>query len=145
VVAVGAAAGHESPEALALGVAVGLVWGHVGGFSITWLRRLNATLVPREETRIPSPSRLAGLHVLTIGLDFLRGALVTAAGLVFGRYVVRGFAPIWPLDTASSVGLVLVGASVSLGILLRDFGGFRNHRVRFVAGLALGLLGARLL
>ena len=145
VVAVGGAAGHAGPEALALGVAVGLVWGHVGGFSITWLRRLNAGIAPREGGRVPSSGRLAALHGLTIVLDFARGALVTAAGLVVGRFVVRGLAPIWPLDTAASVGLVLVGASVSLGILLRDFGGFRNHRVRFVAGIALGLLGARLL
>ena len=145
VVAVGAAGAGAGPEALALGVAVGLVWGHVGGFSITLLRRLNADLVPDEGQPTPSAGRLTGLHLTTVGLDFARGALVTAAGLGVGGFVVRGMAPIWPLDTAASVGLVLVGASVSLGILLRDFGGFKSHRVRLALGIALGLLGARLL
>lgn len=143
VVAVGAAEAGAGAEALALGVAVGLVWGHVGGFSIAWLRRLNATLVPREGQPAPSAGRLTLLHLTTVGLDFVRGALVTALGLGVGSFVVGGMAPIWPLDTAASVGLVLVGASVSLGILLRDFGGFKTHRVRLVVGIALGLLGAR--
>ncbi len=145
VVAVGAAGAGAGPEALALGVAVGLVWGHVGGFSITWLRRLNAALVPHERQPPPSARRLMTLHVVTVGADFVRGALVTAVGLWVGVFVVGGMAPIWPLDAAASVGLVLVGASVSLGILLRDFGGFKNHRVRLVVGIALGLLGARFL
>ncbi len=145
VVAVGAAGAGAGPEALALGVAVGLVWGHVGGFSITGLRRFNAILVPQEGRPAPSAGRLTLLHLTTIGLDFARGALVTAGGLVVGGFVVRGMSPIWPLDTAASVGLVLVGASVSLGILLRDFGGFKTHRVRLALGIALGLLGARFL
>lgn len=145
VVAVGSAATTGGPGSLALAVAVGLVWGHVGGFSITGLRRLNASLVPAEDGPTPSASAVAWLHVGTLALDFLRGAAVVAGGLVFGRALVGALAPIWPLDAPASVGLVLVGAAVSLGILLRDFGGFRTNRVRLVIGIALGLLGARLL
>lgn len=145
VVAVGSAATTGGPGSLALAVAVGLVWGHVGGFSITGLRRLNASLVPAEGDPTPSASAVAWLHAGTVALDFLRGALVVAGGLVFGRTVVGGLAPIWPLDAPSSMGLVLLGAAVSLGILLRDFGGFRTNRVRLVIGIALGLVGARIL
>lgn len=145
VVAVGSAVTTAGPGSLALAVAVGLVWGHVGGFSITGLRRLNSSLVPAEGGPTPSASAVAWLHAGTIALDFLRGAAVVAGGLVFGRACVGALAPIWPLDAPASMGLVLVGAAVSLGILLRDFGGFRTHRLRLVIGIALGLAGARLL
>jgi hypothetical protein len=43
------------------------------------------------------------------------------------------------------MGLLLVGGSVSMGILLRDLGGFRRRSVLIVAGMALGILGARFL
>jgi mannose PTS system EIIC component len=145
VVAVGSCAGADGSGALAIAVAMGLLWGHVGGVSITWLRRVNGRLVPRDGAPPPSPSRLALLHLGTIGLDFLRGAGVVFSGLVVGRIVVGKLAPLWPLGPTGSMALVLVGASVSLGILLRDFGGFRDNRIRLAIGLALGILGARFL
>lgn len=145
VVAVGSSAGVDGGGALALGIAVGLVWGHMGGLSITWLRRVNGGLVPREDARISDPGRVALLHTLAIGLDFVRGAAVVLTGLVVGRTVVGELAEHWPLGPGGSVGLVLVGASVSLGILLRDFGGFRANRLKLAVGVALGLLGARFL
>lgn len=148
VVAVGSSAGLglDGGGALALAIGVGLAWGHVGGLSITWLRRVNGYIVPGEgRGRVPSPARVTALQVSAIALDFVRGALVVGVGLVLGRMTVTTFAPAWPLDVRGSVGLVLVGASVSLGILLHDFGGFRKNRVGFVIGVALGLVGARLL
>lgn len=145
VVAVGSCAGTGGGGAVALAIAMGLVWGHVGGLSITWLRRVNGRLVPRDGSPPMRASRLALLHLGTIALDFLRGAGVVFGGLVVGRIVVGRLAPLWPLGPTGSMGLVLVGASVSLGILLRDFGGFRGNRIRLAIGLALGILGARFL
>lgn len=145
VVAVGAGAGVGGAGTLALAVAVGLVWGHAGGWSITWLRRVNGRIVPTDDAAVPAPGRLTALHFAAVGLDFVRGALVTGLGLLVGGAVVRSLAPAWPLGPLASVGLVLVGAAVSVGILLRDFGGFREHRVRLAIGIALGLLGARFL
>jgi len=145
VVAVGSCAGVAGTGTLAMAIAVGLVWGHVGGLSIAWLRRINGRIVPAEDLAMPPPALVIRRHVTAIGLDFLRGALVTGLGLLVGRGVIRALAPGWPLGAADSVGLVLVGAAVSVGILLRDFGGFREHRVRLAIGIALGLLGARFL
>ena len=51
----------------------------------------------------------------------------------------------WPLNLSDSNGMLLVGAAVSGGILLRSLGGFRQRKVFFMAGLALGIIGARLL
>jgi hypothetical protein len=70
---------------------------------------------------------------------------MTFFGVLLGRAVVRGFGAAWPLDEASSTGLLLLGGAVSAGILVRDLGGFRRRRALLVTGMALGILGARLL
>jgi hypothetical protein len=61
-----------------------------------------------------------------------------------GRIVVR-VAGFWPLTEANTRGLLLVGATVSLGILLRGYGGLRRRGVLFAVGLSLGALGRMLL
>ena len=145
VVAVASAAGSSAPGALPLAVAVGLVWGQLGGFSITALRHLNARLVP-EPSRAPrGSSDVTAPHVLALLLDFARGAAVTLTGVVLGRAVIAGFGAAWDIAPATSIALLLVGGSVSAGILLRDLGGFRRRRVLLVTGMALGILGARFL
>ncbi|MSR19379.1 MAG: hypothetical protein EXR91_00155 [Gemmatimonadetes bacterium] len=144
VVAV-AAAGTGSPGALALAVAAGLVWGQLAGASITYLRRANARLVPDPGQGPTSTRRLAAGHLGAVLLDFVRGVVVTFAGVLVVRPLVGGLVASWPVPPGATFGLLLVGGSVSVGILLRDFGGFRRHRTAFVVGLALALLGARLL
>jgi len=71
--------------------------------------------------------------------------IVTVVGAGLGRLVVSALADSWPLAEAPSLGLLVVGGAVSVGILLHDLGGFRKRRVLFVAGLALGIIGARFL
>ena len=44
-----------------------------------------------------------------------------------------------------TLGLLLVGAAVSVGIMLQSFGGFQRRRVLFVAGLAGGMMMGLLL
>jgi hypothetical protein len=144
-VAVASAAVSVTPGALPLGVAVGLVWGQLGGLSVTWLRHANARLVP-QPTRAPRRSRdVTSAHALALLLDFARGATVTLSGLLVGRVVVGGFAAAWRLGPGYATGLLLVGGTVSAGILLRDLGGFRRRHALFATGMALGILGARLL
>ena len=83
-------------------------------------------------------------HLTGLGLDFLRGCLVTATGLLFGG-VVLYLAPLWPLGDADTRGLLLVGGAVSMGVLLRSFGGARRRGLLFATGLGAGLLGSVLL
>jgi mannose/fructose/N-acetylgalactosamine-specific phosphotransferase system component IIC len=145
VVAVASAAGSASPGALPLAVAVGLVWGQLGGLSITVLRHANSRLVP-EPSRLPrGPADVAAAHGLCLLLDFARGAAVTLSGVLLGRAVVSSVGAAWALAPTASVALLLVGGSVSAGILLRDLEGFRRRRTLLAAGLALGILGARFL
>ncbi|MDX1494823.1 MAG: PTS sugar transporter subunit IIC [Longimicrobiales bacterium] len=145
VVAVACAAPFEASGALPLAVAGGLVWGQVGGASVNLQRHLNARLVPEDAESGASVRRLSGGHLAAIFLDLVRAAAVTGAGIVTGRVVIGVFLERWPLSQETSVGLLLVGGAVSAGILLNDLGGFRRRKVWFTAGLAVGLLGSRLL
>jgi mannose/fructose/N-acetylgalactosamine-specific phosphotransferase system component IIC len=142
VVAV-ASASVSAAGAVPLGVAMGLLWGQVGGITVTGLRRLNARLVPEPGSQWPE--RVVGAHLGAMTVDFLRGTLVTLAGVASGRAAVRAFSGGWPLDLADSNGLLLVGGAVSGGILLRSLGGFRRRGLVFAAALALGVASARLL
>ncbi|MDH3207112.1 MAG: PTS sugar transporter subunit IIC [Gemmatimonadota bacterium] len=145
VVAVAATAVTDSAGALPLAVAVGLVWGQLAGLSVTLMRQLNSRLVPEPGQRSSSPRDIWTAHLGAVLVDFARGALVTFLGVIVGRAIVGGLQGPWALSPAGSVGLLLVGGAASVGILLRDLGGFRRRRTVFVAGVALGIIGARFL
>ena len=143
VVAVATALSLPGPGAVPLGVAVGLVWGRAGGMTISLQRRLNGRIVPGPGHA--DPGRVTFAHSLALGLDFVRGAVLTLVGVLVGRAVTGAAARGWPLGEADAVGLLLVGGAVSAGIMLRSLGGFRRRGLVFAVGLALGILGARLL
>lgn len=143
VVAVASAVALDAPGSIPVAVAIGLVWGQIGGFTIFLLRQVNGRIV--AESAPASPARVVGSHLGALALDLVRGAVVTLSGALVGRAGVRLLAPTWPLDGHASMGLLLVGAAVSGGVLLRSIGGFRRRRVLLATGLALGLVGARFL
>lgn len=145
VVAVASAAGASGAGALPLGIALGLVWGQLGGASITLLRQANSMLIPEPDDRPKGPRRLVVSHLEAVGLDYLRGAVVTLSGVLVGRLALGLLAASWPIPARASLGLLLVGGSVSAGVLLHDLGGFRLRKALFVGGMALGLIGARFL
>ena len=70
--------------------------------------------------------------------------VITGTGVAIGRVVVARVGASWPLGERESLALVLVGAAVSVGILLHDLGGFRKRRVLFAAGLALGIVAVKM-
>ncbi len=144
VVAV-AAAGAGSGGMLALAVAAGLVWGQIAGVSITWLRHLNARLVPDPSRGPASMRRVTAAHLGAIGLDYARGVVVTLAGVVVTRPHVQALAGAWPIPADDTHGLLLVGAAVSVGIFLRDLGGFTRHQIALATGFGLAMLGANFL
>ena len=144
VVASALAASSEHPGGMALGIAVGLVWGQIGAYSATVLRTANARLFPDPATDTVTAVAVVKAHLTGVLLDFLRGAIVTAAGLLFGGAVLY-LAPLWPLEEADTRGLLLVGGAVSLGVLLRSFGGVRRRGLLFASGLGMGALWSVLL
>ena len=145
VVAVATAVASDTAGALPIAIAVGLLWGQVGGFSITALRKANGFIVPEPADSRAGSARVVTAHLGAVGLDFLRGALITGTGVAIGRMLVARVGASWPLGQRESLALILVGAAVSVGILLHDLGGFRHRRVLFAAGFALGIVGVRFL
>ena len=144
VVAVACAAPFDGFGALPLAVAGGLIWGQVSGATVDAQRHFNARLMP-EAGEPQAALRVSRGHLLAILIDFLRGSVVTVAGIVTGRFLIGAFIARWPVGESGSMALLFVGGAVSAGILLNDLGGFRRRKVWFTAGLALGLLGGRLL
>ncbi len=133
-----------SPGALALGVGLGLVWGQVGAFTLTLMRGVNGRFVPEPTMGRITPSLVVRAHLGALAIDFFRGALVTGLGVTVGSFALP-LARFWPLSGPDTVGLLMVGAAVSAGILLRNFGGARQRGLLFLAGAVIGLLGGVLL
>jgi PTS system mannose-specific IIC component len=144
IVGAAVAAASDAPGALALGIGLGLVWGQIGGFTVTALRMANEHLVPDAALGPVTRHALVRGHLAAVALDFLRGFVVTLAGLLMGALLVR-VAELWPLTEANTRAFLLVGAAVSLGILLRGYGGLRRRGILFAVGLSLGALGRMLL
>jgi PTS system mannose-specific IIC component len=142
VAAATAVGGGDAPAVIPLAIAIGLLWGQVGGISISALRRLNGRFAPAGP-RV-SPGTIVRVHVAGLALDYARAALVTLSGLLMGGVLVATFSDAWPMGGVPSIALLLAGGAVSGGVLLRSLGGFRRRRTLFVAGMALGLIGARL-
>jgi mannose/fructose/N-acetylgalactosamine-specific phosphotransferase system component IIC len=145
VVAAVTAATHPGPGAFALGVGLGLVWGQVGGWTISVMRTVNGWIAPDASLRPLRPARVVAGHLLALTLDFVRGAVVTGVGIWFADHAVRRLAGRWPLGPDDTRGLLLVGAAVSTGILLRSFGGLDRRGLLFLGGLAIGVAGGLLL
>ena len=141
VVAAVTVAAHPGPGAFALGVGLGLVWGQLGGWTISVMRTLNGWIAPDPAVPVLPPARVVGGHLLAVLLDFARGALVTGTGVWVAGQAVARFAGDWPLGQEDTVGLLLVGAAVSVGILLRSFGGLARRRALFLGGLTVGVAG----
>lgn len=141
VVAATTVVAHPGPGAFALGVGFGLMWGQLGGWTINAMRTLNGWIAPDPEAPLLTPARVVGGHLLAVLLDFVRGVLVTGTGVWVAGLAVTRFAGNWPLGHEDTVGLFLVGAAVSVGILLRSFGGLARRRIIFLGGLTVGVVG----
>ena len=128
VVAVGVATALPGSGALPLGVALGLVWGQLGGLSVTLHRKANTRLLPRAGDALGAGG-LGRVLSLALTLDFLRAVVVTTTGLILGLSLLAPLADAWPLDEAGSRALLVVGGATSAGILLNDLGGVRARRV----------------
>ncbi len=144
VAAVATAAVSEGPAGLALAVAVGLVVSALGGLTIGVQRHLNGNLIARVEADGATPEGVELAHLTALFLDFLRGALVTGVAVVGGMWVAESVGGRWPLGDEATLGLVLVGASVHLGVLFRGFGGWSSRHRVFLLGVVAGVVGVYL-
>jgi mannose/fructose/N-acetylgalactosamine-specific phosphotransferase system component IIC len=130
---------------VALGVLVGFVWSRLGSGSVRLLRQLNGRLAPDPSRRVVSRNRIVWAHLAGIGMDFARGALLSAGGLAFGTWLARTIGDLWPLGMPATLGILVVGASLPAGAFVRSMGGWRRRAVFFVTGVLGFLVGSVLL
>lgn len=133
------------PGGLALGVAAALLLGYAGALTQSAQRHLNERWVPDPATRPVTDEAIVRGHWSSLAADAVRGFLLSLVGLWIVREAAPRISAVWPLDSAATRGLVLVGAFVSLGILGRALAA--RHRWVYLAvgvlvGLTLGIVGA---
>ena len=141
VAAVAVAVSLGGAPGLALGTALGLAVSDVGGMTIGVQRHLSSVVIGRVESESSPTVGLDVAHVTLIALDFVRGAFVTGLAIWIGRLLSGAFDSWWTWGYGPTVGVVLVGASIHLGALLRSFGGWRSRRILFMVGTVAGMLG----
>ena len=144
VVAVAVAFSAGGFAGLALGLVAGLAVAELGGMTVGVQRHLVAGLFDRIRRGSVTASKVNAGHLASVLLDFVRGTLVTAVGLGAGSLLSGVLASRWPLPYETTLALVMVGAFVHLGALLKGFGGWKSRRIVFVVGLLAGLVGASL-
>ena len=66
-------------------------------------------------------------------------------GVLIGTTAVGPSALNWPLGEAATLAMLLTGAGLAAGALLRNLGGVRKRGVVFALGLLAGFVGGFLL
>jgi mannose/fructose/N-acetylgalactosamine-specific phosphotransferase system component IIC len=126
-------------SALLLAIAFALLWERLTGASVVKFRELNDHVL-RAGSPPPTARSLQGRHLLTMVLDFLRGAIMCLMGGAIGAAIVRLTATSWPLGEPAAHGLLIAATVTVAAGALTIFGGWRERWRLFVTGLASGLL-----
>jgi PTS system mannose-specific IIC component len=136
-----AAIAHHGPweESLGVAVAIGLVLSSLGGWTLGRLRHRIGRMVGRANGQLEAGDAavLERLQHRSIGLDALRGVLLTAAALVLAWAVRRWVHP--APATGALLSIVAIGSGVAalIGGALRSAG--RGARLRWL--VAAGVVG----
>lgn len=124
---------------LAVGLALGVLMSFAGGASVVAQRHLNGRIVRPLEGKRAGRREVAARHWACVGVDAVRGALLSAAGLTVALLVPSGVASAWTLSMPASVALFLMPALLAGGALMRSWAPGWGRRLLFVAGCAGGL------
>jgi mannose/fructose/N-acetylgalactosamine-specific phosphotransferase system component IIC len=142
MVAVATGSMLAGPAGVALGTLLGFLLSRLGAFSTRILRRLNGRLVPDPSRKEVTPSRIIWAHMGGVALDFLRGCLLSLAGLIAGGWITRIAEDVWPLGMPGTYVLLAVGACIPAGAFVDALGGWRRRGSLFGAGLSGFLLAS---
>lgn len=126
------------PGALPASLLAALLTASISGWSMVMLRRMIATRLERTRDSIESGSReaLLGLHLLGMTMDLLRGALVTALGMLIFSPLVAAIVVVWGSESSWSRAIVVViAAIVAGGALWKVFHSVRHVLWFFLVGL----------
>jgi mannose/fructose/N-acetylgalactosamine-specific phosphotransferase system component IIC len=138
VPAVFLAAAMGGAAGLVAGATLGMLGSLVGGASVSLQRRVNGLIMGPANQGQTSFRGLSLRHWACIGLDGLRGALLTATGLGLAILLsTRIGSAWWRLSLPESIALLLLPGALSGGALLRAWAFPRRRAVLFFLG-ALG-------
>ncbi len=117
-----------------------LAWERIAGASVVLLRRTNERLVV-DATVIPDPARaIAQRHLAALGLDFVRGAVVSVVGALAGAALLYGLVPFWGLPDSTVRSALAVATATILAAALIVFGGWHDRKRIFLLGVLCGSL-----
>ena len=121
------AGGAEARYVLA--VALGVLVGWVGSWSVYAMRRANARLVGALGERGVSPRELEIKHLLAMAMDFGRATALTALGVIIALALAHSVDLSFRSADAAGAILLAVAASLALGA---DIGTMQKGRPVFV-------------
>lgn len=133
----------KSFGALPACVLAALLTASVSGWSMIVHRRMIAKSLGGYRDRLEEGSRsaLLSLHLRSMTMDLIRGALVTFVALLVFRPLVEAIVAIWaPSPATSRAVVVTVAALVAAGALWKIFHSIRHSLLLFLGGLGIGLL-----
>lgn len=150
--AVGATVAYEwisdgfDAELLFLAVTLGLLLSHASGYSVRLLRLRNGRALGGRLTAASlEAGTLERAHLLAMGLDFARGALVTGAGAAVIAVLLEVAARSdWVLPVAA-LNVLLVAVAMMIGGSLTVFGSVRERALPFAVGAGITALAVWLL
>jgi mannose/fructose/N-acetylgalactosamine-specific phosphotransferase system component IIC len=140
---VAAAPAGLHPGYLALALLFALGWERVTALTVVLHRRATGRMLIRADA--VSAEKLERRHLASMGLDFLRGAIVSLVGGLLAFAALRLLGPLWGLTpAATAVILAAIGAGM-VATAVPLFGGLRARRMAVVGGVALGIVAALVL
>ena len=138
----------HGPGAMTLAVLAALATAWVGGWTMVSLRRLNGIVARRARPAFDRGSfpAIAGVQLVGLVADFIRGALLTLTALLVFGPVMRASIALWAMDARISRAVVVtLAAAVAAAAVWKLFHGTEYARLLFLGGLVggLSLLGLR--
>ncbi|MFN2636250.1 MAG: PTS sugar transporter subunit IIC [Gemmatimonadaceae bacterium] len=128
------------PGALPASLLAALLTASISSWSMVVLRRMIGSRLARARDRVEDGSRdaLLTLHLSGMGLDVLRGALVTMIAMLIFAPLVGAIVAVWGSESSASRAVVVViAAIVAGGALWKVFHSVQRVIWFFLAGLAV--------
>lgn len=134
---------EDTAGALTTAVVVALATAWIGGYSMIWLRKLNARWARARlvELQRGSYRTVVSLQVAGLTMDVVRGFLLTWIMLLLARPATAWAIAHWSVPTRVSRAVVVgAAAMVAAGAAWKVLHGMAGARWFFLGGLAAGLL-----
>ena len=133
----------DNPGAMVVGVLGALATASVGGWSMVFIRRLNAKWARRHRPGLDAGSRgtVIGLQMAGLTSDFVRGTLLTLLALLALSAVADASLALWSIDGRLSRAIVAgLAGVVATGATWKIFHSTSGTRWFLAAGLIIGLV-----